>query len=119
MSLIIGKPNRTVEEVKNTPFRTVEIHFYAYEGKAYARYFGPNVSGQGVEVEIKNRDSAVAMVRRAVERANEYNTTIQMLHGPESSPELGFCLSDEAYAACKTELLKTRNQYRGLFNPSF
>lgn len=119
MSLIVGKPNRTVEEVKNTPFRTVEIHFYAYDGKAYARYFGPNVGGQGVECEVKNRDAAVAMVHRAVERANEHNTTIQMLHGPESSPELDFCLSDEAYAACKNELQNVKNKFRGLFGPSF
>ena len=114
--LIVGKP----AEVKDTPPKSVKIHFYPRDGRAYAYYTGPNVAS-GVEYEVKSRDDAVKCTRRAVERANEFNTTMEFLHGPADRFDevRGFCLSAQAESACKAELKSVKNQSKGMWKVQF
>ncbi len=113
---IAGKPAKR-EEV--TP-RTVEIVFFAEDGKAICVYRGPNTSQKGIEVEVKDRSHAIALVKKAVQRANEYKASIKMLHGSEIDGYAKDCLSDEVAMICRAEIEKAEHTAdRGLWKASW
>lgn len=112
---IVGKP----KEVKETAPVIVEIAFFAEDGKAKCIYTGPNTTQKGIVVEVKDQAHVIALVRRAVQRANEFQTTITLLHGPEIDGYAKFCLSDQTYAKCKTEIEKAEIKERGLWKASW
>lgn len=90
----------------------ITLRFYAEDGKAVARY---SDGEKDCKAEIKSREHAVALARRAVENANEQGRAIRFEHGFEEESEdpfrptlRGACLSVPAYEAVWAELRKAK-----------
>lgn len=113
---IVGKP---AKREKVAP-RTVEIVFFAEDGKAICVYRGPNTSQAGIEIEVKDRSHALNLVKKAVQRANEFETSIKMLHGSEIDGYASECLSDEVAMICRAMVEKAENKAdKGLWKASW
>lgn len=113
---IVGK---SAKREKVAP-RTVEIVFFAEDTKAICVYRGPNTSQKGIEVEVKDRSHALALVKKAVQRANEFETSIKMLHGSEIDGYAKDCLSDKVAMICRAIVEKAEHTAdRGLWKASW
>lgn len=96
------------EEETTRELGVYQVRFYAENGKAIAK---ADFGGEEHKMQIKDREHAVRIARRAVAKANEDGAGIEFLHGFQADENDPFnptieqaCLSQAAYTEIWAEL---------------